>query len=249
MKAKPNYLSKESFQEALMENIGRDIMEVRLAFRAQRERHMVLLVLVVIAVCVGILTFVPSTMVTFLIGGYIIYLILFGRRRKVRRVELTEDLKRLLLRETANLSGGESFVLTHRFMPPFVFKQSELFDFEPEKYFGEELVEVKGEGKVFFSKVSGEEKPDIFDKTERSELDFEGWLFRIFPKDGLFPNSDHLSEKYRFRFDGEQAWLALKTKGRLYIISPMDFRPDFDGLYELYEAIMDARKLAAGREA
>ena len=233
-------LGFDAFQAEMIRHWQFDLPAFQNSFRRQRIRQIVAIALGLFGFALGILTFFPFTMVIFLFALYFLYLVTFGKRRRVKRVKKDSELRRLLIKATTAANGHPFSFLTHRYMPAFVFKESELFPFKPDIYEADELVEVNASGKVTFSHIHAEEKIDAFDRKDADQKTFDGWLFRIFPTREAVPLAEKLPEDYRVKITPDQIWMAVPQKGNLYQRGMLKVEPDLEACYQLYQAIVNA---------
>ena len=172
-------LGFDAFQAEMIRHWQFDLPAFQNSFRRQRIRQIVAIALGLFGFALGILTFFPFTMVIFLFAMYFLYLVTFGKRRRVKRVKKDSELRRLLIKATTAANGHPFSFLTHRYMPAFVFKESELFPFKPDIYEADELVEVNASGKVTFTAddaetLKAQNQKTILVRLETSPEDIHG---------------------------------------------------------------------------
>lgn len=241
--------SKAEFTTAFDRQIGKDLEELKEQYKFRFGRMTLITVLVFLALFLGVRAFFPPLLLVFLLAFYLVYWYFSGRHRRVRR-DLGEESRRAILKGVAQLAvdhSGEAAVLSHRFMPEGDFKRSALFKFEPESYQGGDLIDLGSPGKVEICHITASRPEDPFE--EQEEFEFEGYLFKIKPSAGRFPEDntglEGLPDGRRFHWDGDFAWMAYPDKSRLLNDKVITFGPDYDSLYNLYLMMRQARLMAA----
>ena len=239
-------LTESAFREALDRALALTLPEANELYRRQRVRMLVMGLFVVVAMLTAVLAFFPSLMVVFLLGLYGLYRVAFGKRRHRPRLEVGEDMRRVLLRATLAASGWSYSMMTHRYMPIFVFRESDLFDFEPDDYNSEELVEVRdGNSRIAFSRIRVAEHIDAFERGADQERKFSGWLFRVFPAKDKKPDWSGIKAPYRARLGLDQSWMAYTNTEALFHQGLLDLKPNYAACYGLYSAVAEAFRRAA----
>lgn len=240
-------LNAGAFREAMRRQLGVEYEELHGRYRNQSIRRTVISALCLAGVVLGVSTYLPATMVFFLLFFFLIYAWYFRRGRRAGRVVLSEELRRLLGLHTASLcSDRKPRILSHRYFPLKAFQASGLFAFDPARYEGDEMFEIGGKGRdgsVEFARILAVGEEDAFGGDGEAGR-FEGWLYRIRPRDGRFPETGGLPEDHRFHFDGDFAWLAVPFPGKLYRAGLFSFRPDWEQLHRLYRATRRAVRMA-----
>jgi hypothetical protein len=240
-------LSAESFRQELDRRLGTDLGELQSRFRKQRTRIVVAALLGLGGFALGLLSFFPFLILVFLLLLYGLYLFLFNRKRRPPRVSSEADLRRLILKAVLASTGASYRFHAHRYMPSFVFRESELFYFQPDTYQSDELMELEGEGRLELAHLLAEEKVDAFERKDRDVRRFEGWLFRIFPgRKGAGSDPGSLPETYLSRYSEGQIWMAVPQSGSLYRKSLLQPGPDYANCYALYQALEHGLALAGG---
>ncbi|MBI1192638.1 MAG: hypothetical protein GC205_05630 [Bacteroidetes bacterium] len=234
-------LTPHAFRDEMVKQLEFDLPDFQKAYKKQQVRMLAGISLGIFGFSLGLLTFFPATMVVFLFALYLLYLVVFGKGRKQRRrVKKDSDLRRVLIKATLNIGNLPFEFLTHRYMPAFVFRESELFAFKADTYEADELVEVQAGGKLSFSHIRASEHVDAFERSNRDKKQFEGWLFRIFPPRQANPSDVSLPAGYLTRITPDQVWLAAPQDGTLYRQKLLKVEPDYDACYALYTAIHEA---------
>jgi hypothetical protein len=240
-------LSEASFREALDRRLGAELGELQSRFRKQRTRIAVAAVLGAGGFALGLLSFFPFLILVFLLLLYGLYLFLFNRKHRSPRVSSEADLRRLILKAVLSLTSASYRFHTHRYMPAFVFRESELFYFKPDTYQSDELMELEGEGRLELAHLLAEEKVDAFERKDRDARRFEGWLFRIFPgRKGAAADPGSLPAAYLSRYGEGQIWMAVPQSGSLYRQSLWQPGPNYANCYALYQALEHGLALAGG---
>lgn len=234
-------LSEAAFRERLDDAVRERLTEANGIYRRQRLRLFIIGTAVVLSMALSLLAFFPSLMVVFLLLLYLGYRVAFGKRAKRQRLDVTEDMRRVVLRATLQVGGHPFSLQTHRDMPAFVFKESRLFDFEPDTYASEELVDVEVPGgRLSFARVRGQEHVDAFERDGNDERSFEGWLFRLFPARGFRTDLEGLGEPWRGRLGPDQAWMALPATAPLFRRELLRLSPDHAACAALHRAVASA---------
>ncbi len=238
-------LSPQAFREEVTRKLEFDLPAFQQTYRLQRLRMILVIALGLTGFSLGLLSFFPATMLIFLFVLYLLYYFGFGKSRRKQRVQKDSDLRRMLVRATISATGLPFTFQTHRYMPVFVFRESELFYFKPDVYDADELVEISPGGKITFSHIQASEKVDAFERAANNARSFEGWLFRIFPARNAQPFSGDLPSTWLNRFTPDQVWLAVPQHGALYHQRLLSVEPDFDACYDLYQAIGRAAAISS----
>ncbi len=245
-------LSESDFRQRLDAAVAPTLAEANGIYRKQRIRLLYIGISTVLAVALSILAFFPSLMVGFLLILYLAYRMLFGKRERRQRITVAEDLRRLVLRaileSTVDHNKGETYsLMTHRYMPPFVFRDSHLFDFTPDQYKSQDLAEIRNaQGRLEFSWLSAEEHIDAFDRKGQDEGRFEGWLIRLLPKRHMGLHADGLTAwnrpdaGRRSRLGPDEAWMAYAEATPLYRQGLLELTLNHEACFTLYTSIQDA---------
>jgi hypothetical protein len=234
-------LTPSAFRDQLTKELEFDLPDFQKAYRKQRTRILVGVSLAVLGFTLGLLSFFPATMIGLIFILYLIYLFLFGKaRRRRRRVRKDSDLRRLLIKATVRTAALPFEFQTHRYLPAYVFRESELFPFKADQYQADELVDVQAAGKFSFSHIRAAEHVDAFERSNRDQKSFEGWLFRIFPPRQAQPGEVTLPAHYRVRITPDQVWMAIPQPEALYQQKLLSVEPNMDACYALYTAIREA---------
>jgi len=234
-------LTPHAFRDDMVKQLEFDLPDFQKAYKKQKVRMLAVISLGILGFSLGLLTFFPATMVVFFFILYLLYLFVFGKARKRRRrVQKDSDLRRVLIKATLQVADLPFEFLTHRYLPAFVFRESELFAFKADTYEADELVEVQAAGKLSFSHIRALEHVDAFERNSRDKKQFEGWLFRIFPPRNANPTEVSLPAGYLTRITPDQVWMAVPQDGALYRQKLLQVEPDYDACYALYTAIHEA---------
>jgi Ca2+/Na+ antiporter len=234
-------LTPHAFRDEMVKQLEFDLPDFQKTYKKQKVRMFAGISLGIFGFSLGLLTFFPATMVVFFFVLYLLYLFVFGKgRKRRRRVQKDSDLRRLLIKATLNIADLPFEFLTHRYLPAYVFRESELFAFKADKYEADELVEVQAGGKFSFSHIRASEHVDAFERSTRDTKQFEGWLFRIFPPRQANPSDVSLPAGYLSRITPDQVWIAVPQDAVLYRQKLLQVEPDYDACFVLYTAIREA---------
>jgi hypothetical protein len=245
----PARLSETEFRERLDAAVAPVLEEANGIYRKQRIRMVFIGASIVLAISLSILAFFPSLMVGFLLILYLGYRAIFGKRNRRKRIKVTEDLRRLILRAIlqstiSDRDRGHFSLLTHRYMPPFVFRDSKLFDFKPDRYKSQDLAEIRDPlGRVELAWLSAEEHIDAFERSGREEGQFEGWMFRLLPKRHMGLDAEALRAYHqpeagrRARLGPDEAWMAFAEKAPLYYQHFFHLTLNYSTCFTLYQSI------------
>jgi hypothetical protein len=237
-------LTLSAFRDQLTKELEFDLPDFQKAYRKQRTRVLVGVTLGILGFALGLLSFFPATSIVFIFILYLIYLFLFGRtRRRRRRVQKDSDLRRLLIKATVRVAGLPFEFQTHRYMPAYVIRESELFPFKADQYQADELVDVQAAGKFSFSHIRASEHVDAFERSNRDQKSFEGWLFRIFPPRHAQPAEVTLPASYQVRISPDQVWMAVPQSESLYQQKLLTVEPNAEACYALYTAMLQAEAM------
>lgn len=242
-------LTQEAFIKEWQSRSQAELESFQQRYRFQTRRSGIALLFGLAGFSLGLFTFFPTNILLFLAILYGLYLLFFGRKKRKHRVQPESDLQRLILKGIVATCGEPFTLQTHRYMPQFVFLESELFPFPSDTYDAAELMEIRGPGKITFSLVHAEKQVDAFDRGKEMDAAFRGWLFRIFPSRQATPLSETLPASYRVRITPDQIWMAVPQKEKLYRRKGLILEPDWPACYALYEAVQHALSMTRSTES
>lgn len=242
-------LSQSEFSTKLDGFIGKDLSSLRAAYRSQQIRKVILFSLATFAVFLGLGTFFPFLILVFLLIAWMVYTFFLASWRKGGRIDSELDVQRLIMKGIAKTVGQPFELLTHCSHPEQSFTGSKLFDFTPETYFSEDMLEIRGARKIQASRVKATEHIDAFERKGRDESSFEGWLLSVSnpENDAIAPDIPEsaklvsLKEEVKTHVNVEgPSWLAVTFPQKLFKKSFFELAPDYNNCHRFYAILNQA---------
>ena len=229
--------TREAFLRDFEERIKGELNSIRKSYRNQQIRKLILFAIGIVSVFTAMRFLLPPLMILFFFVGFGLYFLLF--RKRTKRIEVDERMRRMFLKRVVEISSYPFSLNTHQFIPQFQFEDSNLFDFKPDRYSGEEMIELGASRELAISLIEAEEKTDMMD--EKTPGKFEGLFLRLKNVDQASRSSWDLSAKEPFKGwssrINDDTFYAAGPFPRPYKVSFLDVKLNRDAAWKLYALI------------